>query len=132
MRGIAGVLLLAACGGGQAKPVMAQTESEAVEEVADPQSYEELSVFFARKRTHVGQCYNNAFVAVEPKLRRSGFVTVEMNVSPAGKAQNLRIAGSSLGSKEVEDCVVAMVSRWILPQPPRTMAFSYSYDFKPE
>jgi TonB family protein len=100
--------------------------------VADPQTYEELNDYFRRRGVHVSQCYNEAFASVERKLRRSGFVTVELDVLPSGASENVHIAGSSLGSPEVEQCVVGLVSRWPLPKPPHRMAFSYSYNFQPE
>jgi TonB family protein len=128
------LLLLLGCGGTPAQRAAAPATAPASssDEVADPETYEDLNAFFARKRPSVGQCYNEAFVNVEQKLRRSGYVTVQLDVLPAGRAENVHVAGSSLGSKEVEACVVALVSRWVLPQPPRRMAFSYSYEFRPE
>lgn len=128
------LVLLIGCGGAQAPAPILSSSSESASsgDVADPDTYEELQVFFTRKRLQVSQCYNDAFAAVAPKLRRSGHVTVQMDVTTSGKAEGVHAADDTLGSKEVQACVLGMVSRWSLPHPPKKMAYSYSYDFKPE
>jgi outer membrane biosynthesis protein TonB len=124
--------VVAGCGGAQTPPpAPAPVVVESAASV-DPQAYAELSAFFARKRPHVSQCYANAFAQVEPQQRGAGYVTVAMDVLPSGRAENVRVADSTLKSAEVEGCVTALVSRWILPQPAQRMAFTFSYDFKPE
>lgn len=124
-------LLLIGCGGSQAQPAApAAPQAEAGD--VDTEAYSELSEFFARKQPHVTQCYNNAFVDVEPAKRQKGYVAVTMNVTPHGRAENVRVSESTLKSEAVERCVVDLVSHWALPRPAEKMAFTFSYEFRPE
>jgi TonB family protein len=123
--------LLAGCGGAPA-PAAAPPAPAAEANGVDTEAYAELSEFFARKQPHVTQCYNNAFADVEPARRGRGYVALTMEVTPAGRAENVRVGESTLGSQAVERCVVDLVSRWALPRPAERMAFTFSYEFRPE
>ena len=125
-------LVLIGCGGSQAQPTAAPPATEATEADVDTDAYSQLNEFFARKQPHVTQCYNNAFVDVEPAKRQKGYVAVSMDVTPHGRAENVRVSDSTLKSEAVERCVVELVSRWALPRPAERMAFTFSYEFRPE
>jgi hypothetical protein len=124
------LLLAVGCGGAQAAAPAAEAPPAEAPAV-DTEAYARLSDFFARKRPHVTQCYDNAFVDVEPAKRASGYVTVTLDVLPSGRAENVRVSDQTLGSESVASCVVGLVSGWALPQPAERTAFTFSYQFRP-
>ena len=125
-------LFAIACGGTTPPPASPAPEAPREAATVDTEAYAELSEFFARKRPHVTQCYDTAFADVEPAKRSSGHVTVTLDVLPSGRAENVRLAESTLRSEPVETCVLALVSRWSLPRPAEPMAFTFSYQFRPQ
>ncbi len=134
--GLARALGLGRGGGGAPAPPTATPPPPAPAQEGDTsvdtEAYAEISAFFARKRPQVTQCYNNAFADVDPGKRGKGYVTLIMEVLPSGKAENVRVAQSTLKSEAVETCLVGLVSRWILPRPAERMTFTFSYEFTPE
>ncbi len=127
-------MLVAACGGAQApRPEPpAPLVSSPVEAEPATEAYAQVSAFFDRRRPAVSQCYADALVGGKLAERARGYVTVALVVPPSGKPENVRIADSTLKSEAVEDCIVALVGRWLLPQPSETIDFSFSYNFQPE
>jgi hypothetical protein len=59
-------------------------------------------------------------------------VALSLTVTPSGQPADVKVARTTLNSAAVEECITGLVARWVLPQPSQAIAFSYTYDFKPE
>ncbi len=126
---IIALLALSACGGAEvAAPPPAATPAPS----AAPEEYAAVQSYLGHKRAQVFVCYANAVENREIADKAEGQVKLALAVLPSGAAENVRVAGSTLKAKTVEDCVVAMVSRWTLPAPSRRIELTYTYEFKPE
>lgn len=124
-------LLCLGCGGAQtvAPPPAPVVQAPAGE---DPEAYAAVSAFFGKKRPHVSQCYANAKQNAQIPDKAKGFVALSLTVLPSGQAQDVKVSRTTLNAPAVEECIVGLVSKWTLPAPSSAIAFSYTYDFKPE
>ena len=120
--------LVAACGGG-AQKVEAPVPAAAAPSGADPEAYAAVAEVFGKKKPQVSQCYANAIENRELADSAKGRVKLALTVLPSGQAQNVRVAETTLNSKAVEDCVVAMVQKWPLPAPAQPLDFLFTYEF---
>ena len=133
MRAFLVFALMAACGGAQSEQAVASSAPAPGPGVAasnaDPAAYSALTEFFAKKRPIVSQCYGTAIENRELKEDAKGRVKLALTVMPSGQAKDVRVAETTLSSKPVEDCVVALVQKWTLPAPDRPIQFLYTYEF---
>jgi TonB family protein len=126
------IVLGAGCGGAQTStsPVPQRSTAPAVsEKSSDPAAYAAVADAFSRKRPNVSQCFANAVASKELSETAHGRVKLALTVLPSGQPDNVRVAESSLGSKTVEDCVVALVQKWSLPPPALPLDFVFTYEF---
>ncbi len=121
-------LLVAACGGAAATP--ATPKAAAGSATVSPETYAEVSAYFQKKRPLVVTCYNNAITNRKLSEKAQGRVSLAMQISAAGRPRGVRVGESTLGSKDVEDCLVDMVSKWDVPAPGADMDFAFSYEFR--
>jgi TonB family protein len=127
---------LATCGGGD-KKVEAPRESadddsgggEDHSDVLVPEEkFDEIKRTFDSKRTMVSRCYVTGVEAGEIDRTAKGHITVGVTVTRDGKASNVRVLQSSLGSKAADDCVVGMVEGWTFTDSlPKPVEHSHTY-----
>jgi hypothetical protein len=98
--------------------------------VADTQRLEEIRRAFDRRSRLVGRCFSEAVDAGEIPASASGTVTVELVITPAGKATKVRVTQASLKSDTLHRCVVQSVERMSLPNLSRDMDYSYRFGFE--
>jgi TonB family protein len=124
------IVLGAGCGGAQTSSTAPPPAPPAVaEKSSDPAAYAAVADAFSRKRPNVSQCFANAVASKELSETAHGRVKLALTVLPSGQPDNVRVAESSLGSKTVEDCVVALVQKWSLPPPAQPLDFVFIYEF---
>ena len=75
---------------------------------------EDIRRTVAARQGGVSYCYEKA-LAADPDL--GGKVTLNWRIDPEGKAVGVRVAHSTLNSREVEGCIVRAAERWTFPKP---------------
>ncbi|HEY6100433.1 MAG TPA: AgmX/PglI C-terminal domain-containing protein [Anaeromyxobacter sp.] len=84
---------------------------------------------FRTRHAEVKRCYEAA-LAREPSLR--GRFTLRFTISPGGALEDVSVAGSTFGRREVPECVAAVVRRWRTPfRPAEPVAVEYPFRFAP-
>ncbi len=80
-------------------------------------------------RAHINQvrhCYNQGLVR-DPRLQ--GRVSIQFTIGSTGKVPMAVVASSTLGDKNVGDCVAKAVRRWTFPKPDGGGAVMVTYPF---
>jgi TonB family protein len=88
---------------------------------------EALARYIKARLTAIRGCY-------EKELKRNptlkGKVVVRFNITPAGRAGDIRIEENSLGSSEVGQCIASLMRSWVFPfKPPDEVAVQYPFLF---
>jgi TonB family protein len=88
---------------------------------------EALARYIKARLTAIRGCY-------EKELKRNptlkGKVVVRFNITPAGRAGDIRIEENSVGSAEVGQCIASLMRSWIFPfKPPDEVAVQYPFLF---
>jgi hypothetical protein len=92
-----------------------------------PEKIDEIRNDLSRKQMIISRCLADAVEAGEAKHNTHGKVTVELVVSPSGKAQNVKVVKSDIESQSVLDCTKKHVEDIEFPQLPRQFETSYTY-----
>jgi len=129
--------VLVACGGKSAEPT---TPPDAVEDdgggeaaevshvLVPERKFDEIARTFERKAPIVSRCYVAGVEAGEIEGSKRGQITVAVTVTTEGKASNVRVLRSTLGSKAAEACVVDKVAGWTFTDSlPKPVEHSYTY-----
>jgi TonB family protein len=88
---------------------------------------EALARYIKARLTAIRGCY-------EKELKRNptlkGKVVVRFNITPAGRASDIRIEENSVGSAEVGECIASLMRSWVFPfKPPDEVAVQYPFLF---
>ena len=88
---------------------------------------EALARYIKARLTAIRGCY-------EKELKRNptlkGKVVVRFNITPAGRAGDIRIEENSVGSAEVGNCIASLMRSWVFPfKPPDEVAVQYPFLF---
>ena len=88
---------------------------------------EALARYIKARLTAIRGCY-------EKELKRNptlkGKVVVRFNITPAGRAGDIRIEENSVGSAEVGECIASLMRSWVFPfKPPDEVAVQYPFLF---
>jgi TonB family protein len=88
---------------------------------------EALARYIKARLTAIRGCY-------EKELKRNptlkGKVVVRFNITPAGRAGDIRIEENSVGSAEVGLCIASLMRSWVFPfKPPDEVAVQYPFLF---
>jgi len=78
----------------------------------------------------VSRCLAFAVDNKELPKNSKGKVTLEIVISPAGKADSVKVVNSTLESKSLTDCVIGHVKEIEFPQIPQPYETSYTYAFE--
>jgi hypothetical protein len=130
-------VLIAACGG---TPKAETTPGDGVasggdgaakpSEMVSPETMDEINRSLARKRTVVSRCLAIAVDAKELPRNSAGKITLEIIISPGGKADTVHVVRSTLESKMLSDCVIRHVQDIQFPELPKPYETSYTYGFE--
>ena len=129
--------LCAGCGGKHAEttpsggtagdgPHAASQSSEQV----PPETMDEINRDLERKHAIVSHCLAVAVDNKELPKNSSGKITVELVISPGGKADNVKVVRATLESKTLNECVVNHVKDIQFPNLPKPYETSYTYGFE--
>jgi hypothetical protein len=132
---IAGAAL--GCGGGQRAdpaPAGGAQESPAQTSGGDatvpPDKIDEITHMLERKRSAMSRCLSMAVDNKELPRNAQGKVTLEIVISPAGTADQVKIVRATVQSKMLEDCVIGHVKEIAFPQIPVPFETSFTYGFE--
>ncbi len=130
--------VLFACGGHKSEPQEPKGESVmGVQDTGDPSDHsgnmippekmDEIQQDLKRKQMIISRCLADAVEAGDAKKNTHGKVTVELTVSTAGRAQNVKIAKSDIQTQSVLDCTKKHVEDIEFPQIPKQYETSFTY-----
>jgi outer membrane biosynthesis protein TonB len=130
-------ILVAGCGGKHADTTpgggAANDGEPAARQDGDqvpPEKMDEINRNLERKRPIMSRCLAMAVDNKELPKNSAGKVTVELVISPGGKADNVKIVRANLKSKTLEDCVINRVKEIQFPDLPKPYETSYTYGFE--
>ena len=124
-------VVFCACGASASQSGAQKSSPPPQQSTVSPEKYADVATFFDKKRPIVVVCYNNAVTNRKLAEGSQGRVTLGMTVTPTGAPQGVHVVDSTLKSKDAEDCLVQMVSKWEVPPPGGDMEFTFSYEFRP-
>ena len=138
------VLLLAAlvaCGGGGKKEVNEPTGDDVAtgdddsggggdDTMVPPEKMEEINVRLDRKRSIAARCLSDAVEAGEAPKNARGKITLEFVISPAGKAEQIKVAKATFENESVTNCVIGKVQDISFPELPKSLEWSYTFAFE--
>jgi hypothetical protein len=131
------VALVAGCGGKQAGETTPSSEvaneaepSEGGDAMISPETMDEINRNLERKRRIISHCLAVAVDSKELPKNSAGKITLDIVISPAGKAETITVVRATLESKMLTDCVIARVKEIQFPQLPRPFPTSYTYGFE--
>jgi TonB family protein len=88
-----------------------------------------LSRYIRDRLNAIRGCYERELKR-NPSLK--GKVVVRFNITPAGRAGDVRIEENSLGSSEVAACISGLMRSWVFPfKPPDEVPVQYPFLFTP-
>jgi hypothetical protein len=128
-----------ACGGGGKKQVNEPTgddtstgdgDSGGGDVMVSPEKMDEINTRLDRRRNAVARCLTDAQIAGNAPKVAHGKMTVEFVVSPAGKAENIKIAKSTMDNGVVQNCVIQKVGETAFPELPKSLEWSYTFSFQ--
>lgn len=128
--------LATACGGGgksSGETTPDPTEAKPADEsgaVVSNETMDEIRRALDRKRNVVARCLTPAIDAGELPKNARGRMTLELVITPAGKATDIKVIKTSIDSKMVADCVIERVGEIEFPSVPDALPWSYTYGFE--
>ena len=111
-----------------AKPAVGAKPEPAVAPAVKPPALDVAAIRTA-VRGQIGsvqQCYERAKMD-DPNLQ--GTVTVRITIAADGSITGAQVAGTTLRSPRVEECMTREIGRWHLPKPAGGVPASFSYPF---
>lgn len=136
---IAGVSLVAACGGKKQEDTTPTTPVEDTSSgpppgsndgMVDPAKMDEIKVDLDRKRGIISHCLAIAVDNKElPKATR-GKILLEFTINTGGKAEGIKVIKADFESKSVTDCVIKHVGDIQFPELSKPVPWSYAYAFE--
>jgi len=95
-----------------------------------PEKMDEITRLLDRKRPAVSRCLTMVVDNQELPKGSRGKMTLDITISPNGKASSVKVIKSSLESKSLEDCVIGKVNEIEFPQIPSKYETTYAYAFE--
>ena len=77
-------------------------------------SNEEIMAVFRKNSGQIRFCYEQGLVS-DPKIK--GVVRTNVTISANGRVSKVKIAGTTLNSKSVENCISSRIMSWKFPLP---------------
>jgi hypothetical protein len=122
-------------GGGDTTPGLVSgtgspTSARADGGMVSPETMDEINRSLDRKRNIVSRCLAIAVDNKEVPRNSAGKVTLEIVISPSGKAESVKVVRATLESKMLNDCVIHHVRGIQFPELPKPYETSYTYGFE--
>jgi hypothetical protein len=95
-----------------------------------PETMDEINRSLDRKRQIVSRCLAIAVDNKEVPRNSSGKVTLEIVISPSGKAESVTVVRATIESKALNDCVIHHVRGIQFPELLKPYETSYTYGFE--
>lgn len=132
------VVLVASCGGknkGADEGGGATIDTQATSgdptdrsgEMITAEQMDEVKRLLDRKQMIVSRCLSDAVLAGEAPKSARGKITLEISISPAGKAIKVEVLKSTIDVKTVQGCVKRKVEDITFPTMPKQYDTSYTY-----
>lgn len=97
-------------------------EPGGMEEAFDPTIDKEAIRRVIRSNiAEVRSCYERALNSKSKGVKLEGKVVLGWDIVERGQAKNVKVVSSTLGNKEVEDCIRRRLASWTFPEPPAGM-----------
>ncbi|TMQ22108.1 MAG: AgmX/PglI C-terminal domain-containing protein [Deltaproteobacteria bacterium] len=131
--------LAVGCGGGKqadTTPTGGGAEAEPVRGggggggMVAPEKMDEVERSLDRKAVMISRCLSVAVDNKELPKNAQGKVTLEIVISPAGRAESVKIVRAQLDSKSLHDCIIRRVQEIQFPELPRKYETSHTYGFE--
>ncbi|RKH05539.1 TonB family protein [Corallococcus sp. CA053C] len=115
---------------GRKQTVKVPQVADAVPEVDSSEvKPKDLARFIQRMKSSIQRCYEKELKR-DPTLK--GRVMVRFNLKPDGRAGNIEVDESTLGSEGVSSCIITTIRGWKFPfQPSDDVPVSYPFIFSP-
>lgn len=81
------------------------------------------------KLFEVKSCYERVLNTLPKGQRMEGKVVIKWEIVEKGQAKQVRVKSSSLGSAQVESCIVNRLQQWVFPEPPVNTVAEVEYPF---
>jgi len=95
-----------------------------------PEMLDRIKEALDAKRVVMSRCLSDAVDAGQAQKSAKGEVTVNFVITPEGKATQVKVGKSTVGSKAVDECVIAKVGQIVFPEVPKNLDWSYTYGFE--
>jgi hypothetical protein len=95
-----------------------------------PDKMDEVNRALQRKQPTMSRCLALAVDAGELPKNSRGKVTLEIVISPAGRADTVKVVRTTLESKALAECLIAHVQEIQFPELPRAYETSFTYGFE--
>lgn len=134
-----GAVLLAACGGGKKADTTPTDDTgggghvDAPDQsgrMVAPEKMDEIEQLLTRKSGLMSRCLAVAVDNKELPKNSHGKITLDITISPAGKADKVKVIKNTLEAKSVEDCVIGHVQSIQFPEVPVAYPTSHTYAFE--
>src|ERR1044071_6044371 len=128
--------LIAGCGGTQSSDTTpsggggGERVEDARGDILPPEAMDEGKRNLERKRPIVSRCLALAVDAKELPKNAAGKMTLEIVISPSGKADSVKVIRASLESKLLSEWVLGKIKEIQIPEPPKPYETSYTYRFE--
>jgi hypothetical protein len=107
-----------------------RTSARADGAMVPPETMDEINRSLDRKRQIVSRCLAIAVDNQEVPRNSSGKITLEIVISPSGRAESVKVVRATLESKMLNDCVIHHVRGIQFPELPKPYETSYTYGFE--
>jgi hypothetical protein len=136
--GLLAAALAAGCGGkggGDTTRGLVSGTGNATSPLADggmvsPETMDAINRSLDRKRQIVSRCLAIAVDNKEVPRNSSGKITLEIVISPSGKAESVTVVRATIESKALNDCVIHHVRGIQFPELSKPYETSYTYGFE--
>jgi TonB family protein len=121
-RMVLALVMVVGCAGENAeknKSTTVEGQGQAVENASGggvtSEQNDAIDAVFRRKAAELQSCWQEEYEKTKNRGLQ-GSVTVGLTVKPSGKPSDVRILKSSIGSPNIEQCVVKDISGWNFPE----------------
>ena len=117
-------------GGAEAEPTRGGGGGGGGGGMVPPEKMDEVERSLDRKAVVISRCLSVAVDNKELPKNAQGKVTLEIVISPAGRAESVKIVRAQLDSKSLHDCIIRRVQEIQFPELPRKYETSHTYGFE--
>ena len=117
-------------GGGGVNVVKNPEEKSSAEKGIPPDKEAEIMLVLQQREVSTRKCYQDVLNEKQDRTFQ-GSVKVVIALRADGGAQDVRVVGSTLNNKEVEDCLVGTISRFEFPALAQAGEVQYEFRFRP-